>query len=365
MITTTSSPLLRPLRFKNGIESTNRVWLAPMTNLQSDPDGTLGDDELAWIERRAAGGFGVIETCAAHVAEDGKAWEGELGIFADRLVPGLTRLASAITHHGATGLVQLFHGGLRADPKLTGGRTWSASAITEGTRTPEAGTDEEIRAVIGRFRDAAMRAQAAGFQGVELHGAHGYLLAQFLSSRQNQRTDDWGGPFVNRARLMRETVRAVRKATSASFVVGVRLSPEDWGQSKGLDLDETLQLASWLCDDGADFLHASLWRSSRNTTKRPEEHPIPLFRAAMPKDVALVVAGEIWTREDGEALLAKGADAVALGRSAIANPEWPHHIEDASWEPKRAPLTIPEMVERGLSERFAGYMRNFRGFVAD
>ena len=362
----TPSPLLASLRFKNGVETKNRVWLAPLTNLQSHADGSLGEDELNWLVRRAEGGFGVLETCAAHVAEDGKAWDGELGVFADHLVPGLTRLASAISAHGATSLVQLFHGGLRADPKLTGGRTWSASAVEEmGLATPDEGTEKDILEVIGRFRDAAVRAESAGFHGVELHGAHGYLLAQFLSSTQNRRTDDWGGAFENRARLLRETMRAVRAATSPSFVVGVRLSPEDWGQSKGLDLDETLKLAGWLCDDGADFIHASLWNTSRNTTKRPEQHPIPLFRAAIPRDVPLVVAGTIWTRAEGEALLAMGADAIALGRAAVANPDWARCIGDAAWEPRRPPLTVPEMVERGLSPKFANYMRNFRGFVAE
>ena len=85
-----TSPLLAPLRFRNGVEAPNRVWLAPMTNLQSHPDGSLSDDEQRWLLRRADGGFGVIETCAAHVAEDGQAWAGELGIFDDRLLPGLT-----------------------------------------------------------------------------------------------------------------------------------------------------------------------------------------------------------------------------------------------------------------------------------
>jgi len=365
-VTTTDSPLLAPLRFRNGAPAKNRIWLAPLTNQQSHPDGSLSDDELNWLMRRAEGGFGVVETCAAHVATDGKAWEGELGVFDDRLLPGLTRLASAITGAGATGLVQLFHGGRRADPKLNGGRTWSASATSEeGTPTPAEGTVAEIEAAIGHFRDAAVRAERAGFQGVELHGAHGYLLAQFLSSTQNQRTDAWGGSFENRARLLRETMRAVRAATKKSFIVGVRISPEDFGQSKGLDLDETLQLATWLCDDGADFIHASLWKAFRNTTKRPAEHPIPLLRAAISREVPLVVAGAIWTRAEGESLLAMGADAVALGRSAIANPEWPLRIADATWQPKLAPLTIPELIERGLSPTFASYLRAFRGMVAE
>ena len=337
-----------------------------MTNKQSHADGSLSDDELAWLMRRADGGFGVVETCAAHVAMDGKAWEGELGIFDDRLLPGLTRLASAITKASATCLAQLFHGGRRAAPALNGGRTWSASATAEeGTATPAEGTVAEIKAAIDHFRAAAVRAERAGFSGVELHGAHGYLLAQFLSSTQNQRTDAWGGSFENRSRLLRETLRAVRAATNKSFIVGVRISPEDFGQSKGLDLDESLKLATWLCEDGADFIHASLWKASRNTTKRPTEHPIPLFRAAIPREVPLIVAGAIWTRAEGEALLAMGADAIALGRSAIANPEWPRRIADAAWEPKLAPLTVAELIERGASPAFASYLRAFKGLVAD
>jgi 2,4-dienoyl-CoA reductase-like NADH-dependent reductase (Old Yellow Enzyme family) len=360
-----SSPLLDPFRFRNGVTAKNRVWLAPMTNLQSHSDGTLSDDELAWLDRRARGGFGVIETCAAHVAEDGQAWDGELGIFADHHVPGLRRLAAQLSAAGATSLVQLFHGGVRADPALTGVPVWSASAVEEGGVTPREATEEDITGVIARFRDAAVRAREAGFHGVELHGAHGYLFGQFLSVTSNRRTDRWGGSFENRARLLREALRAVRAAVPSSFVCGVRLSPEDWGQAKGLDLDESLQLARWLAEDGADFLHLSLWTASRNTKKRPDAHPIPLFREVVPPDVPLVVAGHIWTRAEAEALLTLGASGVALGRSAIANPDWPLRIADPTWEPRRPPLTIAELRERGLSEKFARYMGRWKGFVSE
>ena len=210
-----------------------------------------------------------------------------------------------------------------------------------------------------------MRAHKAGFEGIELHGAHGYLLGQFLSATWNRRTDRWGGAFENRALLLRETLRAVRAAVPAPFIVGVRMSPEDWGQSKGLDLDESLQLAQWLAADGADFLHLSLWNSSRNTTKRPEVHALPLFREVVPAEVPLVVAGSVWTRAEAEALLEKGASAVALGRSAIGNPEWPRAIEREGWEPRRPPFTVAELRERDLSEKFARYMGKWKGFVID
>ncbi|MEZ4302007.1 MAG: NADH:flavin oxidoreductase [Polyangiaceae bacterium] len=360
-----TSKLLTPLTFRNGVTAKNRVWLAPMTNLQSHADGTLSDEELHWLKMRAAGGFGVVETCAVYVTDDGKAWDGELGASNDSHVPGLTRVASALSEHGAVGLVQLFHGGVRASAELTGETPWSASTVEEGGVTPRAATEDDIQRVIAAFRDAAVRCHRAGFQGIELHGAHGYLLGQFLSPVSNKREDHWGGPLENRARLMREILRAVRAAVPASFVVGIRVSPEDFGQAKGLDLDENLTLARWLAEDGIDFLHLSLWTASRNTTKRPEQHAIPLFREVIPESVPIVVAGHIWTRADAEALLDKGAAAVALGRSAIGNPSWPNDIADPAWEPRRPPFTTPEMLERGLSPKFVRYMSRWKNFVVD
>jgi len=123
--------LLEPLSFRNGVRARNRAWLAPLTNMQSHADGSLSDDELRFLELRAAGGFGVVETCAAHIALDGQGWPGEPGVYDDGLLPGLERLASTIVAAGALGLVQLFHGGLRSPAKLTGQTPWSASAVQE------------------------------------------------------------------------------------------------------------------------------------------------------------------------------------------------------------------------------------------
>jgi 2,4-dienoyl-CoA reductase-like NADH-dependent reductase (Old Yellow Enzyme family) len=357
--------LADPMIFRNGVRAKNRVWLAPMTNQQSHADGSLSDAEHDWLAMRSKGGFGVVETCAAHVALDGQGWEGELGVYDDALLPGLTRLAKTLAGDSAVGLVQIFHGGVRAPSAVTGLQPWSATAFEpKGAELPREATALDITRVLGQFRDAAARSEKAGFAGVELHGAHGYLLCQFMSAL-NTRADGWGGSLEGRARLVREATRAVRGAVSDGFVVGVRLSPEDFGNARGLDLDESVQIARWLCDDGADFIHLSLWDSSQSTKKRPGEHAVPLFRAALPREVPIVVAGNIWTRADAEALLEKGAAAVALARAAIANPDWPLHMDDAGWEPRRPPLTRAELEERGLSPQFAEYMKRWKGFVAD
>jgi 2,4-dienoyl-CoA reductase-like NADH-dependent reductase (Old Yellow Enzyme family) len=359
--------LYEPLTLRCGVTLPNRLALAPMTNQQSHPDGTLADDELNWLARRADGGFGTIATCAAFVGLGGKAWEGELGVDRDDDLPGLKRLADRIHAAGAIAMVQLFHGGVRAAQKLTGEQVWSASTWHEDGadfETPRPATIDDIARVIRQFGDAAARCEQAGFDGVELHGAHGYLLCQFLSATMNPRTDGWGGDLVGRARLIREVMRTVRGKVGKRFAVGARLSLEDWGHAKGLDLDESLQVSQWLCDDGADFIHASLWNAQRNTKKRPDAHPLALVRAAIPADVALFTAGSIWTRAEAEEARTRGADVIALGRAAIVNPDWPKQARDPSWQPKRTPVTRAELIAAALSPQFVEYMTRWKNFVA-
>src|SRR5262245_57039859 len=161
--------LFDPLEFRTGLSAHNRIVLAPLTNMQSNADGSLGEDEFRWLTSRADGGYGIVMTCAAHVARDGQGWAGELGVFDDALMPGLARLASALRDSGAASIVQIFHGGVRADRAVTGIEPWSASE-GDGAR---AATCEDIHRVIGQFADAADRSKRAGFDGVEIHGAHG------------------------------------------------------------------------------------------------------------------------------------------------------------------------------------------------
>lgn len=355
--------LFDPLVLREGVVSRNRIWLAPLTNLQSHEDGSLSDDELRFLAMRAEGGFGLVETCAAHVAQDGKAWRGELGVHDDAMLPGLTRLAGAIHARGALASVQLFHGGLRASEEASGLPVWSASAYEEGVVTlPRAGTEDDIAGAIEAFARAAERCAEAGFDAVELHGAHGYLLAQFLSTVYNRRTDRWGGSLENRARLIRMVLRAVRERAPALVRI-VRLSPEDFAQTKGIDLDEAIQTARWLAEDGMEVLHLSLWRAARNTTKRPDEHATRLFRDAVPARVRVVTAGRILTKHDADAQLALGADAVAIGRAAIANHDWPLRIRDGH-PTASEPLTEAHLRAEGLSPRFVEYMKSWKGFVA-
>jgi 2,4-dienoyl-CoA reductase-like NADH-dependent reductase (Old Yellow Enzyme family) len=149
--------LFAPLTFRSGAVAPNRIALAPMTNGQSLPNGDLGADELAWLARRVDGGFGMITTCAAYVARDGKAWAGELGIDDDSHLPGLTQLAARIRTGGGLGLVQLFHGGVRATRAQSGEQPWSASAYLEDSpsyEVPRAATETDLERVIAQFAAA-------------------------------------------------------------------------------------------------------------------------------------------------------------------------------------------------------------------
>jgi 2,4-dienoyl-CoA reductase-like NADH-dependent reductase (Old Yellow Enzyme family) len=354
--------LFDPFTLPCGLVLANRVVLAPMTNFQSQPDGLLGDDELAFLARRADGGYGLIETCATYVGLDGKAWPGELGIDRDECVPGLTRLATRLHAGGAACMVQLFHGGVRADRALTGEQPWSASTWKEDAPNfvePRVATIGDIERAIGQFAAAARRAQQAGFDGVELHGAHGYLLSQFLSRTMNPRADGWGGDLAGRARLIREVLRACRAACTPTFAIGVRLSLEDFGNARGMDLDDNLQVARWLVEDGADFIHASLWDATRMTTKYPARHALEMLRETLP-GTPIIGCGKIWSRADAEAVMARGADLIALGRAGILNPSWPREADI-----KLPPISAGDLHARAVSPTFVEYLRRWKNLVVD
>jgi len=364
--------LLTPYTFRNsGMTSVNRIALAPMTNQQSNEDGTLSNDEYNWLMRRAEGGFGIIITCAAHVSKDGQGWPGELGIFDDIHLSGLQRLAHGIHQYKSLAIVQIFHGGARSPFDVTGSQPWSASdhIMHVGSKKIEVkeGTNEQIESTIDAFVASAKRAYEAGFDGVELHGAHGYLLHQFLSSITNTRSDKWGGSFDNRSRLIRTILQKIKTSLPSDFIVGVRLSPEDKYTFQGIDFDECLTLASLLAADGADYIHVSPW----DALKKPEKYLdgdkalITYFRDIIPAKTAVIVAGEIWSREDGEKAISLGADIVALGKSAIGMPEWPKLINDPDFLPIKPPYSISHLHNAGLSAKFIDYMKRWKGFVEE
>lgn len=201
---------------------------------------------------------------------------------------------------------------------------------------------------------------------MEIHGAHGYLISQFLGAESNRRGDAWGGTLEKRARFLREVVRASRAATGPGFLIGVRFSPEI--SDLGITLADSLVVAQMLVADGVDFLHSSNWDSFQPPAADPESDRriTAHVRAAIDAAMPLIATGGVWTRDEAEQVLADGADFVGFARAAIGNPRWPIHVaEDPSWEPLRPPYSEAQLRERALSPSFVEYMKRWPGFVAE
>ncbi len=353
--------LFAPLTFARGPALKNRFVLAPLTNLQSHPDGRLSDDEFHWLTKRAEGGFGLTMTCAAHVQRQGQGFPGQLGIFSDDHLEGLTRLAKAIKAQGSVAVVQLHHAGMRSPKDLIGTDPVCPSD------NAETGARGLSLAEVGQLRDdfiaAAVRAERAGFDGVEIHGAHGYVLCQFLSPEINQRGDAYGGSLENRGRIIREIIDGVRAQCRSDFSLGLRLSPERFG----LQLAEIRDFAQALMLDGKiDYLDMSLW----DIFKQPVEEAfqgrslMSYFTELERGAVRLGAAGKIMTAADARACLEAGCDFVVVGRAAILHHDYPRKVQaDSGFTPIALPVTRQHLRDEGLGPAFVDYMNTWKGFV--
>lgn len=350
-----------PLTFTRGPAMANRMMLAPLTNLQSHTDGTLSDDEINWLTMRASGGMGLLMTAAAHVQRQGQGFPGQLGIWSDDHLPRLTELASAIRAGGAVSAVQLHHAGIRS-PKDLIGEAPQGPFADEATGS-RALTTAEVEQLRSDFIAAAVRAERAGFDGVEIHGAHGYVLAQFLDAENNRRTDGYGGSFENRKRIILEVIDGIRAATRPDFQVGLRLSPERFG----IRMAEALELAQEVMTGGQlDYLDMSLW----DCFKTPEEAEFagqPLinhFTALERGQTRLGVAGKIMGAAKVQACLDAGADFVLIGRGAILHHDFAARVlADPAFASTATPVTRAHLAAEGLGEAFMNYMATWKGFV--
>lgn len=338
-----------PLDLLRGPSWSNRLALAPLTNKQSHGDGTLSDAEREWLVARARGGFGLVMTCAAYVAPEGHAWQGQLGISDDAHLPGLTRLSSELRAAGAVSAVQLHHGGLRADPSLFGGQL--VSAWSDEAKGVRALTTAEVRAAVDAFVAAAGRAERAGFDGVEVHGAHGYLVGQFLDGRHNHRDDAYG----DRPRFLLEILSGIRAATGPDFQVGLRLSPERFG----IELADAVSLtASVLAGGHLDYLDLSLW----DVRKSPhggasDDHLVDHF-AGLPRHGArLGYAGKVLSAPDVAWCLDHGADFATIGTGAIAHHDFARRaVADPAYVSAPQPWTRDHLADESVSPSFVDYL---------
>ena len=353
--------LFAPMSFIRGPAMKNRLMLAPLTNLQSHPGGTLSYDEHRWLTLRAQGGFGLTMTAAAHVQAIGQGFPGQVGIFSDIHIPGLARLAEDIRKAGSLGVVQLHHAGMRSPAALIGEAPVCPSEDTDtGSR---ALTLNEVHQLRDDFIAAAVRADKAGFDGVEIHGAHGYVLCQFLSAETNRRTDAYGGSSENRARLILEIIDGVRASCRPDFNLGLRLSPERFG----LSLMEVRDLAGRLLSEAKiDYLDMSLWDCFKEPVEEVHRgRTLMSYFTDLPRgDVRLGVAGKLMSAADARAMLDAGADFVLLGRAAILHHDWPQKARaNPDFRPVSLPVPRAHLEAEGLGPTFVNYMSTWAGFV--
>lgn len=349
-----------PLTFLRGRAMPNRLVLAPMTNKQSAPDGTVLDAEVEWLARRARGGFGGVVTSESGVELRGRGFETEPGTHSDDHIPGLGRLAEAITAQGSLATMQLNHAGMRGYRKDE--RVSSSDDADTGARALR---DDEIPDVIEAWARAAARCEAAGFDGVQIHGAHGYLIGQFLSRTLNRRADDWGGSPEKRARFLFAVVDAIRGATGPGFQLGVRLSPERYGQ----DLFEITAVVERLIDERkVDSIDMSLWDAGKfPDDERADRAPIMRHFLRLPRgDVRMGVTGRIRTGAAVRSAMDEGSDFLAIGKAGILYAEFPRLIrEDPDLEPEWLPVSASYLRSQSVGDGFIEYLATWRGFILD
>lgn len=348
----TSSLIDRPLALGATRVSRNRLSLAAMTNTLSEADGNVGQDECDWLLSRATAGFGSVVTSGLASSAVGRNWVGQAGIYDDRFLPGLSQLASARAP-GTVLIAQLLHCGLRS-PASSIGQTPLGPSDGPGWR---ALTQAEVELTVEDYVTAAERAMRAGFDGVEIHAAHGYLPAQFLSRVENTRNDKWGGDFERRSAFPLELVARVRKALPDDAVVQLRLSAEDMRQSRGIDLDETVEVARRAADLGADAVSLSVWNIRLPSQKHPRSTPAAYVRARLTDRIPLIVAGSIWDAADARFAFDEGADQLGIGRMAIFNRDAPQGLRDDAWSPARPPFSVQQFGDAGVPEKFVDYLR--------
>ena len=318
----------------------NRIVMAPMETMHNNADGSVSQDMIDYYAERARGGVGliVVQNSAVDTIASRSAY-AQLCINSDHLMPGLAKLAEACKLEGAAIVIQLGHGGRETRPTCNPRVQIVAPSpvpldVPGGMPgvMPKEITIEEIEEVQNAFANAARRAKMAGLDGVEIHGAHGYLIGEFISPKTNLRKDKYGGPLENRARFALEIIKKVRATVGADFMVGFRMSADEFTPG-GLTLDEAAPYAKLIANAGVDYIHVS----AATYESRPHLFPIMYYgrghllylaegikRAVT--NVPIIAVGALDV-EMGERALQEGkADLIAFGRGLLADPELPNKI---------------------------------------
>lgn len=305
----------------------NRIVMPPLANDFSSTDGEVNKKHLDHYGARASAGVALIIVEHSYIVPEGKMTKKQLGIHDDSLIPGLTELAGVIRSAGAKSAIQLTHAGANTSAAVCGCQPVGPSTVAVPGRdeTPRPLEISEIESLVEAYRQAARRAKAAGFDAIEIHGAHGFLLCQFASPFTNQRTDQYGGSTENRMRFPLEVISAVRQETSPGFPLMYRFGASDFLQG-GLALDEAQKIAPMLVESGINMLDIS----GGLCGSRPKELSdmpgffVPLAQSIKDAvEVPVIAVGGITDAVFANSIIADGkADLIAVGRALLKNPNW-------------------------------------------
>jgi 2,4-dienoyl-CoA reductase-like NADH-dependent reductase (Old Yellow Enzyme family) len=319
--------LLTPLSF-SGLTLRNRIVMPPMWSGQASPEGGVTENIIEYHRVRAAAGCGLIIVEHSFVHPRGRHTPTQIGVYSDNLIEGLRRLAAAIQAEGAAAALQISHAGSRVSSEVLGGlKPVAPSAVRHpyepDGEVPEALTKSQIQEIVSAFGSAGARARNAGFDAVEIHAAHGFLLSEFLSPLTNQRTDEFGGNVENRSRMHVEVLLEVRRRIGPKFPVFVRLGAHDETPG-GLELEDACRTAVRLADGGADLIDVSGGlQGSRGANKDPG-YFVPYAQAIKARiTVPVIVTGGIREPAHADRIVRDGhADLVGIGRGMLEDADW-------------------------------------------
>lgn len=368
---TETQQLFENFTFKNGITTKNRIAMAPMTTWASNDDYTVADDEIRHYEARS-GNVGLVITGCTRVMANGIGFPNEYASFDDSFLPGLEKLANAAKRGGAPAILQIYHAGNKAVPELIpDGIPVSASPVALAPSAFYAGgtvshelTHEEILKMVKAFGETTHRAIKAGFDGVELHGAHGFLLQNFFSPYYNQRIDHWGGSPEKRMNFAIEVIREIQdvinKYADRPFLIGFRISPEE---PESYGVKDTFPLIDKLIASGIDYLHVSL---ADLLTQKPvddengEATILKLILDHVDQRIPVISAGGITQGSDAVEAIKTGLSLAAVGHGLIINPHWVELVADG----KKAAevLSMSKADELAVPKKLQEFIKVATGF---
>jgi 2,4-dienoyl-CoA reductase-like NADH-dependent reductase (Old Yellow Enzyme family) len=352
---------------KSNTSLKNRMVLAPLTHNMSKDNGDLSENEITWLAQCSKGGFGMLITAATSVSYAGRSWKGQPGLINDTQKNGFAKIAETARLNNVLTIVQLHHGGLRVAPQHSQSKPISPSYIEPDTYHPRGVRElesEEIEGLINDFVNSAMRAYEAGISGVEIHAAFNFLLSNFSNPIINKRTDKWGGSFKNRNKIIFDIVKKIRRALPRNFVIGVRLSPENYAHYKGIKINQQIKLANELNQLDVDYIHMSLYDAFKkpNHIKSTNQTLLQWIKTQLNPNITLIIAGNISTVEEANLIISHGADLIAIGQSAIGNPDWVNKI-NAGQKLVLSPYFKKHLENIGFNKQSIDYLKTISGLV--